>query len=613
MVEAHPRSKQRRVPARRLALGLAALVGALAAVAGGDAAWSLRAAQEDAERATRAFARGDLSAASGEYEAAAERFRRGERSLRLLEAAFGWLPLASGNIRLARADAGSGRAAATAAARLTSLLDEMEAESSFLHLRPLRENEASLSAATTALSASLEELEGIETGRTLTPLARFRRVLLDQGWPLLRTVSALHAAAALAAPGRSYLLVVQNPAELRATGGLIGAWGLLTTDGKRVRLARLARNTALPQPRTPAAAPADYRARYARFGAERGWVNANMSPDFPTSARVLLDLYRSATSRHLDGVVSVDAVALERLLAATGPVTVEGREFTRQSFLHAALVDSYAESSRSRVDMLLAAAREGWSRLGSGVRPLAVSRALGDAASMGHIRAFALEREAQASLEGAGVGGLVTTPPGDYLLLVRQNAGGNKLDYYARSRLVHRVRLDGNGNARSRVTVELQNGAPKEGLSSYAAGVLAPGERPGRNRSYLSLYAPPSADLVAFRSQRETTAASSKELGHRVFSWFETIPASAERTATLDLVASGVARPLGDGLWRYRLLVQSQPQLNPPPLAVHVSLPPRARLDEVQGPGAHAAGAHVRFQTRLDRDRAFTVTYCLCH
>ena len=612
MVEARTRTAQRRFPARRVAVLAVVASGVLAGAVFIDAIRALDAGRADAIMGIRAVEAGRLDSAAGEFESAARRFRRSGRSLAMLDAGFGWLPGISSNLTLARAEADAGEAASTAATEMLSLAARVRRSGTALAIQPLRERESALQEAQATLRRGLRELRTADVPKWTAPtLDRGRATLLEAGPPLLSALNAARAVAALAVSGGRYLLVIQNPAELRGAGGLIGAWGLLSVDGGRLTLPRLAPNTALPPPRSAAPAPADYLARYRRFDANRSWVNANMSPDFPTSARVLLGLYRAATGEKLDGVVAVDAVALEHLLKATGPVTVAGRTLTSTTFRPIALVEAYTVPTPRRVDMLLAAAREGWRRLKGGSDPVAVAREMTAAARSGHVKAFSLNPEAQGALAAAGISGAVATSPGDHLLLVRQNAGGNKLDYYFHTSMAQTVALGLDGGARTRLAIELRNDAPEHGLAPYAVGVLKPSQAPGSNRGYFSVYAAPGAEMLAFRAGPGRTAESARERGRRVFSWFQSVPARSTRRAALLLASRNVATLRGE-LWTYRLALEAQPELNPPHLSVLIALPRGARLRGVAGPNAQVEGSHVRYQTVLDHKQSLKVTYCLC-
>src|SRR5206468_1636074 len=122
---------------------------------------------------------------------------------------------------------------------------------------------------------------------------------------------------------RRYLLVVQNNAEARATGGFIGSYGVLTAEDGDVSVGRLLRtaswNAAIAQHAgVKLEAPADYVRRYGQFEPERVLQNVNLSPDFPTVAEVLMSLSEDAGVGKVDGVMAVDPKGLAALLELTG-------------------------------------------------------------------------------------------------------------------------------------------------------------------------------------------------------------------------------------------------------------------------------------------------------
>ena len=597
------------LPLRLVAATIVVAVG-LATTAALIAVGSLRSGYDAAASGTAAASAGSLPTAETAYGDAAMQFRRAHRALVPLDVTLGHLPLVARDVRLARAEARAAHASAAAAELLARLAQSLHERRRPLDVSAIAARRTHLAASADRLATALAALARRHPSASAPArLVEARRLLLRRGAHVLTALRGLVAVARIAAPGRTHLLVIQNPAELRATGGLVGAWGLVTSDDGALRVREIAADTALPRPRRAAAAEPEFRDRYGRHGATRDWATANMSPDFPTSARVLLGLYRSATGRSLDGVVSLDAVALAELAGAVGPLSVFGRRVTEETFLETVLSRAYSEHDRS--DALLAAARAGLGRLGEAGDPLAVARALGSARNGGHLRAFAVAADAQTDLAAAGLDGAVARPRGDYLLVVAQNAGGNKLDYYLHTRLSATVRIERDGDARSRVDVRLANRAPRTGLAPYVVGLGERGKAPGYNHTYVSLYASSGAAMTSFASGASRTAESAYELGRPVFSWFETLAPGAARTSTLTLETPGAARRRGE-IWTYTLLVQAQPRLHPPTLHLDVVLPEGSEIRSTTGGAAEAEGGRASFRLRADRDRSLSISYCIC-
>jgi len=393
---------------------------------------------------------------------------------------------------------------------------------------------------------------------------------------------------------RRYLLVVQNPAENRGTGGLIGSYGILTADDGTVTVDRLERtgvwNHAAEASGSPEYdAPLDYRRRWGQFQPETHLQAVNMSPDFPTVGRVLASLAPAGGVGAVDGVIAIDPEGLAALLELTGPVTVAGWDepITADNVVDVTLSEAYAEfaSTPERADFLgdvadavVAEATEG--NLGE---PANVARVLGDAARRGHI-ALWFDRPAEQRLASAvgADGGL--RRGGDTLHVTAANVAANKLDYYLQRDLDYRIELTPadrgpTAAAEGSLVVRFANTAPDSGLPQIVAGPYeggAPGEfRAGENVSYVSVYTPLAASRVTVDGN-EVPVIAGRELGLDVYSTIVRVPADDDRTMALDL--AGSVRMTRDG-W-YVLRLGSQPMVLDGRARVSVSVPDGYRITD---------------------------------
>ena len=125
---------------------------------------------------------------------------------------------------------------------------------------------------------------------------------------------------------RHYLVVAQNPAELRGTGGIWGAYAIVTVEDGRVRVSAARPTQALKDfPAGRVASPSeDYARNYDQYGGAGSWQNMNATPDFPAAAQAALANYELGEGVRLDGVWAVDPFALQAFLDVTGPVSVPG-------------------------------------------------------------------------------------------------------------------------------------------------------------------------------------------------------------------------------------------------------------------------------------------------
>ncbi len=122
---------------------------------------------------------------------------------------------------------------------------------------------------------------------------------------------------------RSYLVLVQNNAELRSLGGIVGTGLLLRTDAGAISLVGTESGTALSaRIRGPVATlPDDVQAVYGTRPA-RYFQNLTQVPDFTFDGPLAREMYRQLTGNEVDGVIAIDPVVLSYLLKATGPVAL---------------------------------------------------------------------------------------------------------------------------------------------------------------------------------------------------------------------------------------------------------------------------------------------------
>ena len=121
---------------------------------------------------------------------------------------------------------------------------------------------------------------------------------------------------------KRYLVLAEDPAELRPTGGFIGTYGVVTfTNGRITERAfhdvyQLDLQDGLPYVQPPDALKDHLLGDYP-------WqlADANWSPDFPTSAQDALRLYAlESKDTDIDGVIGITTYALDRILDVTGPI-----------------------------------------------------------------------------------------------------------------------------------------------------------------------------------------------------------------------------------------------------------------------------------------------------
>src|SRR4029078_13398737 len=122
---------------------------------------------------------------------------------------------------------------------------------------------------------------------------------------------------------RTFLCIAQTPAELRGAGGLMGVYSVLRIDDGKLSFSEFRPDATAPSMSPDDVTPPndDYARIYDQYGGQGSWQNANMSPDLPSVAVALQNLWTASGRGERDGVFLTDPFALRQMLAATGPVT----------------------------------------------------------------------------------------------------------------------------------------------------------------------------------------------------------------------------------------------------------------------------------------------------
>lgn len=120
---------------------------------------------------------------------------------------------------------------------------------------------------------------------------------------------------------RTYLLLVQNPAEIRASGGLPGTWALIHAEDGRLRMTSTTFLGELGQTTNPVPLTPDEAALLGNnFGQSPNDITG--TPDFPRAAQIAAAIEKRR-GVNVSAVFSVDPFALSYVLAGTGPVNLD--------------------------------------------------------------------------------------------------------------------------------------------------------------------------------------------------------------------------------------------------------------------------------------------------
>ena len=357
-----------------------------------------------------------------------------------------------------------------------------------------------------------DRLTAIDLGPSealVRPLADARNRFAEEHERLVDTVEQATVAVRgvsdfLEGPTR-YLVLANNNSEIRAGGGMPLQIGELTVVDGEMHLGDFSATAEMALPEPGARVDPDVDALWSWLLPSQEWRNVNVTPRFDETARMASEMWASSGRGEVDGVMAVDVVGVQQLLALTGPVEVPGSVDDPEPFtvdadtIHGTiLIDQYLDYTEgSDVEALTAARRNRLGRVAAAVfdavntRSVSVSELIGvlEGAGAGrHVMFWSNVPVQQAGWEALGASGVLSE---DTLLLSVLNRYGNKLDQFLKVDAVLAAAIEGDLRQVT-VTVTLTNTTP-EGLPRYLAGPYADGAAAGDYGGILTLTMPAGA------------------------------------------------------------------------------------------------------------------------
>lgn len=387
-------------------------------------------------------------------------------------------------------------------------------------LTPLELASPKVSSAAYAVRLSSQRLDTIDVSQLLpevaAPLTAAREELSKASGALDTAANAAAVIPRMLGSGgpRSYLLVIQNNAEVRASGGIPGALAVVTMENGKLTLG--SQNSAVGLGVMSPVIPVDaeqqgiYSGRMGKF-----MQDVNLTPDFPTAAATAQAMWERKTGQRVDGVISVDPVALSNILDATGAVRIQNPdivafeqvglplELNGQNLVETLLSDVYAKIEAPGLQDIYFAgvAQEVFLSLSSGkANSEELLEGINQGAQEGRILVWSSSLEEQAiiskyRLSGSIAGSYVS--PAEFGVYFNDGTGA-KMDYYVKRTVQLVKECPRDGYEQTTVRVISTNTAPVDAATSLPAYVTGNGNfgvPPGSVRTNLVAYGPVQANV----------------------------------------------------------------------------------------------------------------------
>jgi hypothetical protein len=411
------------------------------------------------------------------------------------------------------------------------------------NLKPLAAAQPKLASAAHAVKQSSDRLNEIDTDQLFPQVSEPLIAAREELQSLRRGLDAAANASSIApnmmgakSPHR-YLLLIQNNAESRATGGIPGALAVITADQGKLTLESQTSAGAIGAFNPAMSVDPEQEAIYSRrLGTYM--QDVNLTPDFPTSAKLAQTMWEKRGNQRVDGVISIDPVALSYILDATGPISINDPRvldlavgklpttLTGDNVVQALLSDVYSNITEpSLQDAYFAGvAKEIFVQLSSGrADPEKLLSGLSSGVDEGRVLVWSNDAEEQAVIANYRLSGAISgygISPAQFGVYFNDGTGA-KMDYYVK-RTVQLVKTcsSGSGYEQTKVRVTSTNTAPGDAstvLPSYVTGGGSFGVPEGSVQTNIVSYGPVQSNVeTVFVSGKKTGFASQRHDGRPV-------------------------------------------------------------------------------------------------
>ncbi|KFJ07006.1 hypothetical protein BTHE_1434 [Bifidobacterium thermophilum] len=386
-----------------------------------------------------------------------------------------------------------------------------------LNLEPITQAAASMKAANEPLQQLVKQYDALprpRIGRIATAYETGRKQLTSAGTTIDDLSNALDIIPGFLGSGgaKTYAVMAMTTSEARSSGGLLGSVGVMTTDNGKISIGDFRSNTEY----IPYGA-GDPTADEHRIFNEWGPLQMSFDmrdlavyPDAQRSAEGMRAIWQRTpwgAGQNLDGVLMVDPVFLQKMVAINGQVTLsDGRVLTGDNTAEFLLNTVYKEYPVSMQDQYFTeVATQSISAMFSNInltKLTQVGQTMSALAQGRHFSMYSFDEATEASLKSAGF--TASTPddeanPKIGVYITEQNP--SKMDWYVhRTTKITRTTCNGDGSQTYHVQYTLNNTLTNTALATLpdyiAGGAQLPSLARGMAAEKMLIYAPAGGSIA---------------------------------------------------------------------------------------------------------------------
>jgi hypothetical protein len=370
-------------------------------------------------------------------------------------------------------------------------------------------------------------------------------------------------------PGeKRYLVLFQNDAELRPTGGFLTAYALLSINKGNVKPLGSFDIYSLDNKFGNRVKPPEAILKYHKNVFYWHLRDMNLSPDFKVSMDAFIENYKKVAPANIDGVIAVDTQLLVNILKVLGPIGVadwgnfsaetDKRCNCPQVFYE---LEKYADKPLGIVNLerkailgplmhsillnIMQSPRKKW--------PEFFNVAFGSIQEK-HLLFYFFDEKIQQAMEAINAAGRIKEYGGDYLHINDCNFAGAKSNMYIKENVEQKIEVSGDGEITKTVTIDYKNPQAASDCN-LERGELCLN---ALYRDWIRVYVPKGSQLIEAKGS-EVEVSTYEDLGKTVFEAFYGDKSPLRPLGKAQLVFKYKLPFKAEKGKPYSLLIQKQP------------------------------------------------------
>ncbi|HBP51591.1 TPA: hypothetical protein DD455_04655 [Candidatus Shapirobacteria bacterium] len=408
---------------------------------------------------------------------------------------------------------------------------------------------------------------------------------------------------------REYMVLLQNENEIRASGGFIGSYAILSFEGGRW-LGFEVKDVyeADGQLKGHVEPPSEIK----KYLGEAGWFmrDANWQASFPSAARDIQWFLEKETGRKVDGVIGLNLASVKAILGVTGEIYVtDFKEKVNENNLYEQ-AEYYSETKFFAGSVQKASFLGGVSKqlmeeikLAKGAEGQKLLTAVMDLMDRNEVQVVLNEKMASEVLAEAGWDGAIYEGKcngekcvADYLYIVESNLGVNKANYFLYRNIEREIEI-GEKIVKNTLRITYENTAKSSAW---------PG---GDYKNYIRIYVPVGTGVqevnwsengggerkvISGEELKLSRVGNKEEIGFLVI-----VPVGKKIGVEVKYVENINLTTLQS--FSYLNYIQRQSGFGDTGIVTLISIPENWRINAVE-PAASVVGGKLLFNQKLDKD-----------